>query len=64
MANDNLSYTYADEELGAAATIRKFRIVQSEGSRRVTRRKKMAKKEQSAVRVGGLQATDTDDEVN
>lgn len=36
-ANEHLSGIYADGELDVAATIRKFRIVQREGSRDVTR---------------------------
>ncbi len=35
--NEHLSNIYAEGEIDPAATIRKFRIVQSEGSRRVTR---------------------------
>ena len=35
--NEHLKGIYADSELEAGATIRKFRIVRSEGSREVTR---------------------------
>ena len=35
--NEHIKKIYADSELKEAATIRKFRIVQTEGSRQVTR---------------------------
>lgn len=35
--NDHIQKVYSDSELEESATIRKFRIVQTEGSRRVNR---------------------------
>ena len=41
--NEHIKKIYADSELEESATIRNFRIVQTEGSRQVTRLSKFGK---------------------